>query len=143
MRKAAWLGRLFCRLRRVGKGALRAVPTTSLTKRTRNILHIPTPVRNQFASFDITMKTAVWPIRDSGDVPVLHGIEVNVVDMPFKVRFIAYSVLPIAALPDAFFSLGNLAFRSRLRVETTRKSALDQAPSRREISIPVGKRPDR
>ena len=35
--------------------------------------------------------------------PVLHGIEVNIIDMTLHVRVITNGVLPIAALPDAFF----------------------------------------
>ena len=42
--------------RRVGKGAACAVPTISLTKRTRNILHIPAPIRNEHAWLDVAMK---------------------------------------------------------------------------------------
>lgn len=64
------------------------------------------------------MKTAMRPVGYAGDVPVLHGIEMNVIDMSFEIRFVAYGVLPIAALPDAFLPLGNLAFRSWLRVDT-------------------------
>jgi hypothetical protein len=58
------------------------------------------------------------PIRYTSHMPVFHRIEMNVIDVPIKIRFIAYRVLPVAALPDAFFSLGNLAFRSRPRLET-------------------------
>ena len=68
-------------------------------------------IRNEHAPFDIAMKAAMRPIDDLGDVPVLHGIEMNVVDMPLEIRFIAYDVLPISALSDAFFPLGNFAFR--------------------------------
>ena len=52
-----------------------------------------------------------------GDVPVFHRVEMNVIDMSFEISFIANSVLPIAALPDALLPLGDLAFRSRLRFE--------------------------
>jgi hypothetical protein len=36
---------------------------------------------------------------------MLHRIEMNVVDMPLKIRVIADRVLPVAALPNAFFAL--------------------------------------
>ena len=73
----------------------------------------PAPVRSELASFDIAMKTAMRPIDYTGDVPVLDGVEMNVIDMPIEISFIANGVLPVAALPDAFLPLGNLAFRSR------------------------------
>jgi len=64
------------------------------------------------------MKIAMRPIGYAGDVPALYRVEMNVIDMPFEIRFVAYGVLPIAALPDTFLSLGNLALRSWLGVET-------------------------
>ena len=56
------------------------------------------------------MKTAMRPIGYTRNVPVLHGIEVDVVDMSFEIRFVAYGMFPIAALPNPFFSLDELAF---------------------------------
>jgi hypothetical protein len=41
---------------------------------------------------------------------VLHWVEVNVIDMPREIGFIADGMLPIAALPNAFLPLGNFAF---------------------------------
>ncbi|HEV7601154.1 MAG TPA: hypothetical protein VGO49_13010 [Bradyrhizobium sp.] len=49
------------------------------------------------------MKAAVRPIQNAPDVSVLHRIEVNVVDMALEIGIVANGVLPIAALPDAFF----------------------------------------
>ena len=94
------------------------MPTISLTKRTWNILDVPAPIRNEHASFDIAMKAAMGPIGYMGDVPVFHWIEMNVINMSFEIRFIANSVLPIAALPDALLSLGKLALRSWPSVES-------------------------
>lgn len=45
------------------------------------------------------MKTTVGPIQDARDFPVLHGIEVNVIDVAFEVGVVANSVLPKATLP--------------------------------------------
>jgi hypothetical protein len=115
----------------------------SFPKRTSNILDVSTPIRDEHAAFNIAMKTAMRPVGYTGYVSVLHGIEMNVIDMPFEVRFVAYGVLPIAALPNAFFSLGKLAFRPCPRVDTARKTTLDQAPARGEISIAFRKYPDR
>ena len=67
-------------------GTLRfAHPKKSFAKRTRNILHVPAPIGNELASLHIAMKTAMRPVGDLGDVPVLHGIEMNVIDMPFEI----------------------------------------------------------
>ena len=57
------------------------------------------------AAFDMAMETAMRPIGYARDVSVLHRIEMNVVDMAFKIRVITNRVLPIATLPDALLPL--------------------------------------
>ena len=101
------------------------MPTTSFTKRTRDILHVPAAIRNELASFDIAMKLLCGQSTTRVTMPVLHGVEMNVIDMSLEIGFIANGMLPIAALPDPFFSLGKLAFRSWPRFETARKATLN------------------
>ena len=50
------------------------------------------------------------PIGYTGDMPVFHRIEMNVIDMTLHIRVITNGVLPIAALPNTFLSLGDLAW---------------------------------
>jgi hypothetical protein len=90
----------------------------SFAKRSLNIPHVPAPIGGELSPFYIAMKTAMRPIGRTGNVTVLHGIEMNVIDMSIEITIIADSVLPIATLPDAFLSLGDLAFRSWPRFET-------------------------
>jgi hypothetical protein len=84
------------------------VPTISLAKRTRNILQVPTPIRNEYTSLDITMETAVRPVRDAGDMSMLDRVEMNVVDVSLKIGFVADRMLPVASLPNALLSLETL-----------------------------------
>ncbi len=70
------------------------------------------PIRPQINLRDIAVKTAERPIKDSGRQPVLHRIVVDVIDVALEVGIVADGVLPIAALPDAFLTLGNFARRS-------------------------------
>jgi hypothetical protein len=51
------------------------------------------------------MKAAVRPVRDATDVPVLHGIEMDVVDVPIEVGVISNGMLPVSTLPDALLAL--------------------------------------
>ena len=44
------------------------------------------------------------PIRGAGGVPVLHRVEVDVIDVPVQVVFVADQVFPVASLPDAAFA---------------------------------------
>jgi hypothetical protein len=69
-----------------------------------NIPHITSPIRRKQTSFDITVKAAMRPIGYARNVSVLHRIEMNIIDMAFKIRVIANSVLPIPTPPNAFFS---------------------------------------
>ena len=91
----------------------------SFTERTANIAQIASPIRGKQSSLYITVETAVGPIGNASDVAVLHWVEMDIVDMTFEVRLIPNGVLPIAPLPDAFFSLADLARRASLRVQAS------------------------
>jgi hypothetical protein len=58
------------------------------------------------------MEAAVRPIGDPADMPMLHRIEVNVIDMTRQIGIIANRVLPVTSLPDALLSFSDLALRS-------------------------------
>ena len=76
------------------------------------------------------------PIFNPRHEAVLHGIEVDVIDVTFEVRVIADCVLPKPSLPDSRFAPSYLAPRSQLSwSQSAGKSALDLAPARREIGI--------
>jgi hypothetical protein len=66
----------------------------------------------------------------------------NIVDMPGKIDFVANSMFPISALPDAPFAFGRAAsgypFVSR---QATRKGGLDQLPTHRKIGVTFRQRP--
>ena len=49
-----------------------------------------------------------WVLTWAGDEAVLHGVLVNVVDVPLKVFGVANGVLPKASLPDAPFAASDL-----------------------------------
>ena len=80
-----------------------------LAERTLNVAKIATPVWREQSAFNKAMEAAVRPIGRVPDVVVLHRVVVNIVDMSFKVVIVANCVLPVSSLPDAFFSLGDLA----------------------------------
>jgi hypothetical protein len=47
------------------------------------------------------MKRRIRPISHQGDMSMFHWVEMNVIDVPREIRFVAQGVLPIAPLPDA------------------------------------------
>jgi hypothetical protein len=55
--------------------------------------------------------------------------------MAFEICLISNSMFPIASLPNAFFPLADFACRTRLRIEASRKAALDGAPASGEVCI--------
>ena len=83
------------------------------------------------------------PIGDARDVPMLHRIEMDIIDMALKIRVIANGMFPIAPLPDTFLSFADFACGPRHWIKTSRKAALDQAPTYREIVIALRQRPKR
>ena len=75
---------------------------------------------------------------------MLHRVEMNIVDMPSEIAFIAQRVLPIAPLPDAALALAAAACGNSLTSwQRMRKPRFDQSPARREIGVPLGQTPDR
>jgi hypothetical protein len=79
-----------------------------------DIPHVASPIRCKQTAFDITMEAAMRPIRNPRDVSMLYRIEMNVIDVTFKIRVVTNGVLPVAALPDAFFSFRNFTRGSRM-----------------------------
>ena len=77
----------------------------SFAERPSDFPHVSSPIRGQLTALDELMETAVRPVDDTRDIPMLHRIKMNVVDMPLKIRVIADRMLPVAALPDAFLAL--------------------------------------
>ena len=86
---------------RVGKGAERAVPTSSLSEGTPHIIDVATPVRRQRAARHVLMEAAVRPIAYARNKPMFDRIEVNVIDIARQIRVqqrrcqIPFSRLPI------------------------------------------------
>jgi len=82
------------------------------------------------------------PIRGAGGVPVLHRVEVDVIDVPVQVVFVADQVFPVTPLPDAAFAPGDAArgstFRRRKR---TGESSLDLGPAAGVVRVTVGQSP--
>ena len=86
------------------------------------------------------MKRRVRPIADSGDKTVLDGIEVDVIDVSFKISIVTNGVLPESALPKGVFPTPVPRDRSARLNDGSRKSTFDQMPSVREICISIRQR---
>jgi len=62
--------------------------------------------------------------------------------MPAEIGFVANGMLPISALPDAPFTLGQTALGYPLvSRQTTREGGLDQLPAHRKIGVTLGQAP--
>jgi hypothetical protein len=72
-------------------------------------------------------------------VTVFDWIEMNVIEVPFKIILLAQRALLISPLPNPALAFagtaGGYPFASR---QTMRKPAFDQAPTRVEIRIAIG-----
>src|SRR5205085_3689690 len=89
------------------------------------------------------MEAAMRPIANLPYMPMLNGIEVNVVDMTLQVGIVANGVLPKTTLPNSSLTSGNLAGAApHVAGQTARESAFDQAPAQREIGVALRQRPD-
>jgi hypothetical protein len=83
------------------------------------------------------------PIRNARYVPVLDGIEMNVIHMAFEVGIVSDCMFPKATLPDSFFTFDNLAGGSRFVLKAARKATLYQAPTDRELRVTFRQGPER
>ena len=82
------------------------------------------------------MERRIRPIRNAQHLPVFDRIEVDVVDVPAQIAFIADQVFPVPALPDAAFPSGHaLRATPLLRWQAARKARLDLGPSVGIVSI--------
>src|SRR5690242_16448828 len=76
------------------------------------------------------------PFANPRYMPMLHRVEMNVVDMKLEVGIITNGVLPVTTLPNPSFAPGNLAAAAlHLPGEPAREAALNQAPSQRKIGV--------
>src|SRR5947209_8482744 len=81
----------------------------SFTKLTADITYVAAPICRQDATLHVGMKTAVRPVGNARNEAVLYRIEMDVVDVPFEILVVANGMLPVAALPNPLFALGNFA----------------------------------
>jgi hypothetical protein len=89
-------------------------------ERTLNVAKIASPILGQQPSLYIAVEAAMRPIGYARDVAMLHGVEMNVIDMAFEICLISNGMLPIASLPNAFFPLADFTCRTRLRIEASK-----------------------
>jgi glutathione S-transferase len=140
--------------RRVGKGALfarrahadgvAAGSASLFSVFTGQVPHVAAPIRRQVAACNILFETAMRPIAGAANESMLHGIEMNIIDVSLKVGIVPDRVLPIPPLPQAALALPDLARRVRdIDGQSSRKAALDQAPAQRKIGVIWRKLPDR
>ena len=82
------------------------------------------------------------PVRDAGDVAMLLRIDMDVVDAPAQVVFVANPLFPVAALPDAAFGFFPAALREPLTGwKGAREVALDVAPAGSVVVVALGQAP--
>ena len=105
------------------------------------------PMGIQPTHLHVPMKARPWPILRTGDVPVLHRIQVDVVAELIVIFVAANSVFSIARLPNTSAALvmkliSHIAITSTGIKIVMRESPLDLPPPLREIVILGRKGPD-
>ncbi len=94
------------------------------------------PVLRISAFLHQTMKRRIWPVCHTFNQAVFHRIDMHIIHVRTKIRFVANQAFPIAALPDTSFTapftnLGNsLCSRQRFG-----KAHFDQPPASGKIGI--------
>lgn len=101
--------------RRVGIGAKRDAHR-SLTEFARDLADISAPILREHVVGDVPVEGAIRPIAYTRYQAVFDWIEVNIVDVPCQIVFIADSVFPKATLPDSLVAFDDLAWRTRCRL---------------------------
>lgn len=88
------------------------------------------------------MKRGPRPVFNSRDIAMFDGIEMDVIEMPFKIRFVAYDVFMISTLPDssvptAFLRCGHRFFMTSSRQPIGCEAIFDGFHTSGVIGIPV------
>src|SRR5262245_54088336 len=89
------------------------------------------------------MKRRVRPVANAPHQPVLHGIDVTILDMTCIVGVITNQMFPESALPNAALVARRANGGSPLVLwQGFGKPRIHQSPSRRKINIARGQFPD-
>ncbi len=84
----------------MGKGAFFTRRAHALLSKTaEHFTDIASPVRRQISACDVMLETTVRPITDAPDQPMLHRVEMDIVNVTSEISLVANRVLPIPALP--------------------------------------------
>lgn len=67
---------------------------------------IARPIDRIVAEFHMTMKRGWHPVAHPRNETVLNRIDVHIIDMPGKIAFIPYRMLPVPTLPNRAFGFG-------------------------------------
>ena len=76
--------------------------------------HFGAPITLQVAPCNIMLETAVRPITDAADQPVLDRIEMDVFHVSTQILVVANPMLPKAPLPDTFLPLQHWRVAARV-----------------------------
>ncbi len=114
-----------------------------------NLITITTrPILRINARSNPTVETRPFPVDRAPNVPMFHWIEVDVVEMAFKVVFVFDRVFPELRLPDATPPIGlssrrDFAFRTARSKPPLSELCFDPLPSAGVIRIAPRHTPDR
>ena len=84
------------------------------------------------------MKRRIRPIAHSGDKAMLHGIEMNIIDVPFEILLVANGVFPESTLPQRDFAISVPRDWSTGLDDGGGEPTLDQMPTIRKIGVSLG-----
>src|SRR3989338_938795 len=83
------------------------------------------------------------PICHTRNQPMLDRVDVDVIDTPRKICFIADEMFPISPLPDSSLTFALPTVRATLTLwQSAREYRFDQPPSQRKIAVSFWQRPD-
>ena len=91
------------RFAHAGYLSTRVIPALAIARST--LAGVARPILGQQSLSHIQVKRRIRPIADAGHEAVLDRIEMNVIDVPRKVVFVANGVLPKPSLPEGIFAV--------------------------------------
>ena len=129
--------------RRVVKAKRAHADFALLSEVATEFAHIAAPIRWQRTARYVPMKGTVRPITNFRHATMLDRIEVNVVDVAFKIGVVAYGVLPVTTLPKSSLTPRFLAGRTPRKFrQPARKASLDDAPARGVVGVTLWQLPN-
>ena len=112
-----------------------SIQSLALSKTSPALTSISRPVIRQYPVFHVAMKRRIWPVAHALHPRMLDRIEMNVVNMPREVSFVADGMFPESSLPKRQVTVRPALQVRRSRNQRSAEMTFNAPPASGKIEI--------